>query len=476
MVDLSREFDFIFLARNGHQGRVGHGVARELPIGARQAKIGRGICRVCHGNKFNLCVADNAQLRFPHHAGLVSAMGFAVFDFRDAIALHGYGALVIGYGCDAIGAVKVCKRQSHVYPPFASGEILVYCSATEILGHSHMTAKTILTGVKPTGAPHIGNYIGAIRPALRLADAYDNSYLFIADYHALNAVNDPAAIRHDSYEVAATWLALGLDPNKTVFYRQSDVPEIFELTVLLASVTPKGLMDRSHAYKAAMDKNREAGRDVDADVNMGLYTYPLLMAADILIAQTDIVPVGKDQVQHVEFARDMAGYFNNTYKKPVFKLPEYKLETGNSGAILPGVDGRKMSKSYNNHIPCFIDSAQRQKLVMKIVSDSKRPEEPKNPDENAIFQLYSHFGTEAEVAAMREAFEKGGMGYGDAKKLLAAALERAFEAPTQIYNDYMAHPEKLDDMLAQGAKRAREIARDTINIARETVGLKKTLA
>lgn len=335
-----------------------------------------------------------------------------------------------------------------------------------------MAGKTILTGVKPTGAPHIGNYIGAIRPALRLAAAHEKSYLFIADYHALNAVHDAKTLKEDSYQVAACWLALGLDPQKTVFYRQSDVPEIFEIVTLLCAVTPKGLMDRSHAYKAAMDKNKEEGRDdPDHGVNMGLYTYPLLMAADILMAQTDIVPVGKDQVQHIEFARDMAGYFNNTFKKPVFKLPEYELEKGASGALLPGLDGRKMSKSYNNHIPVFIDSAARRKLVMKIVSDSKRPEEPKDPDSNTIFQLYSHFAGDNEVKAMREAFLSGGMGYGDAKQKLYDALETAFEKPTALYNDYMAHPEKLDALLAVGAERARKTARETLSKAREAVGI-----
>lgn len=332
-------------------------------------------------------------------------------------------------------------------------------------------AQTILTGVKPTGAPHIGNFIGAIRPALRLAAAHERSYLFIADYHALNAVHDPKVLREDVYQVAATYLALGLDPARTVFYRQSDVPEIFELVTLLSAVTPKGLMDRSHAYKAAMDRNREEGReDPDHGVNMGLYTYPLLMAADILIADTDIVPVGKDQVQHIEFARDMAGYFNNTFGE-TFRLPDYQLEKGNSGALLPGIDGRKMSKSYNNHIPVFIDSAARRKLVMKIVSDSKRPEEPKNPEENAIFQLYSHFADEVKVAEMRAAFEKGGMGYGDAKQRLFETLEAFFEKPTALYQSYLADRGKIDTMLAEGAARARDVARKTLLRARKAAGI-----
>ncbi|MFH1157577.1 MAG: tryptophan--tRNA ligase [Pseudomonadota bacterium] len=337
-----------------------------------------------------------------------------------------------------------------------------------------MTGKTILTGVKPTNRPHIGNYIGAIGPMLRLAQTNEKSYLFIADYHALNtALYSEAwkkeALGKSSYEVAATYLALGLDPDKTFFYRQSDVPEIFELATLLSAVTPKGLMDRAHSYKAATDKNREAGRDPDANVNMGLYTYPILMAADILAMQTDIVPVGNDQVQHIEFARDIAGYFNNKLE-PVFKLPGHQLEK--AGAILPGIDGRKMSKSYNNHIAIFMDSKGRQNAVMKIVTDSKPPAEPKNPDENIIFQLYAHFATVDEIKTMRDAFEKGGMGYGDAKKLLLEALERTFEKPTQIYDEYMAKPQSIDELLAAGAVKARKTARETLSRARKAVGLK----
>lgn len=331
-------------------------------------------------------------------------------------------------------------------------------------------SKSILTGVKPTGAPHIGNAIGAIMPALQMAATHDKSYLFIADYHALNAVRDPAALRRDSYEVAATWLALGLNPDKTVFYRQSDVPEIFELTQLLCAVTPKGLMDRAHSYKAAKDKNKEEGRDdPDHGVNMGLYTYPLLMAADILIMDTDIVPVGKDQVQHIEFARDMAGYFNKAFDE-VFRLPEYQLEK--SAALLPGIDGRKMSKSYNNHIPVFMESKARRKLIMKIVTDSKLPAEPKTPDDNVIFQLYSQVAPAADIATMRAAFEKGGMGYGDAKQLLFEALEKTYEQPTQIYNSYMADTKKIDDLLAAGAEKARKVARARLSAARNAAGLK----
>jgi tryptophanyl-tRNA synthetase len=330
--------------------------------------------------------------------------------------------------------------------------------------------KTVaLTGVKPTGAPHIANYIGAMRGAIQLCEQHDSTFIFIADYHALNAVHDAAALRRDTYEVAACFLALGLEPAKTAFYRQSDVPQIFELTQLLAAVTPKGLMDRGHAYKSSVDKNREAGRDVDADVNMGLYTYPILMAADIVSMQATVVPVGQDQVQHIEFARDMAGYFNNTFKKPVFTLPQVQLEK--NGALLPGIDGRKMSKSYNNHIPVFMESNARRKLVMKIVTDSKRPEEPKEPEGNTIFQLYSQFATTIETETMRQAFVNGGMGYGDAKQALFEVLERSFAEPGRIYADLMADTSKIDRLLAEGAEKAKAVAAVTLAEARRAAGI-----
>ena len=337
-------------------------------------------------------------------------------------------------------------------------------------------SKTILTGVKPTGAPHIGNYVGAIRPALRMAEAYERSYLFIADYHALNAVRDKAVLQIYTQQVAATWLACGLDPEKTVFYRQSDVPEIFELATMLTALTPKGLMDRAHAYKAAADKNKEEGRDPDADINMGLYTYPILMAADIIAMNADFVPVGRDQIQHIEFARDMAGYFNNAFGSTL-KLPEAKIES--EGDVILGLDGRKMSKSYNNTIPLFageaasfITSKAREKLIMKIVTDSKRPEEPKKPDENVIYRLYTHFATPEEVMNMRDAFLKGGMGYGDAKKLLAEAVERQLEKPLAVYQQYMSGPRKLNEVLDAGAAKARTVARATLSRAREAAGLR----
>lgn len=333
-----------------------------------------------------------------------------------------------------------------------------------------MAGKTVLTGVQATGMPHLGNYIGAIRPALEKAAQEEKSFLFIADYHALNSVHDAVALKRDTYEVAACWLALGLDLNRTIFYRQSDIPEIPELTTILCAVTPKGLMDRSHAYKAAVDRNKAEGHDADLNVNMGLYTYPILMAADILSMRADIVPVGHDQTQHIEFARDMAGYFNNAYKQ-VLTQPTGLIQA--QSATVPGLDGRKMSKSYNNHVPLFSDAKARQKLIMKIITDSKLPAEPKNPDESTIYKIYTYFASADEQAAMRKAFLDGGMGYGDAKKLLAEAVEKALTKPSEIYQSYMADLKKLDDILEEGAEKARKVARNTLSDVREAIGVRR---
>ncbi len=239
--------------------------------------------------------------------------------------------------------------------------------------------KVILTGVKPTGTPHLGNYLGAIRPAIQMGnEAVKNGgkhYMFIADYHAINAEKDPAVLAQKLKEIACIYLAGGLDPAKSVFYRQSDVPEITEITTILYAYTPKGFMNKAHAYKAAVDKNRAAGKPDDDGINMGLYTYPTLMAADILAYDTDIVPVGKDQVQHVEIARDIAGAINAHYNQELLKLPEYY--TDDHVAVVPGVDGRKMSKSYGNVIPLFEDDKSIKKSIFSIKTDSRPMEEPK---------------------------------------------------------------------------------------------------
>ncbi|MGH3427990.1 MAG: tryptophan--tRNA ligase, partial [Mycobacteriales bacterium] len=253
-------------------------------------------------------------------------------------------------------------------------------------------AKVSLTGIKPTGEPHLGNYIGAVKPALALAQEYEALY-FIADHHALTTVRDPKLLRHYTRSVAATWITAGLDPDRVVFYRQSDIPEIFDLTWILSCMTSKGLMNRAHAYKAARDRNEEAGKtDLDAGINMGLYNYPVLMAVDILIMEADVVPVGRDQMQHVEIAADIAGSFNHLYGDSfTFKIPQAVVPDAETGRTLPGVDGRKMSKSYDNTIPLFSNEAQLKKLVRRIPTDSTPVEEPKDPDSSNIFQILDQF-------------------------------------------------------------------------------------
>jgi tryptophanyl-tRNA synthetase len=281
--------------------------------------------------------------------------------------------------------------------------------------------KTSLTGIKPTGEPHLGNLIGAIRPALTLAETYDAHY-FIADYHALTTLRDPELLRHYSRSVAATWMAAGLDPERITMYRQSDVPETFELTWVLACVTAKGLMNRAHAYKAARDRNAEAGvADLDAGVNMGLYNYPVLMAADILLMDTDVVPVGRDQAQHVEYAADIAGSFNHLFGGEVLTVPEVVVPDAETGRTLPGIDGRKMSKSYDNTIPLFLQESKLKKLIRRIPTDSTPVEDPKDPDSSSVFQLLEQFAPAELTDETRKALEAGGMGWGDLKNTASTA-------------------------------------------------------
>ena len=321
--------------------------------------------------------------------------------------------------------------------------------------------KIVLTGIKPTGTPHLGNYVGAIKPVLEMAAGDNKSVIFIADLHALNSISDANLIAEYSREIAASFLALGLDAKKTVFFRQSDVPEVAQMSALLSNVTAKGLMNRAHSYKAKIEKNKEQGEDIDAGVNMGLYTYPVLMAADILLYGSDIVPVGKDQKQHVEFARDIAGSFNHIYGKDILKLPEpyIREETG----IIPGLDGRKMSKSYDNYIPIFAPESQLKKLIMRIVTDSKLPEEPKKPEESSIFNLYKHFASENEIEDLRKRFLAGGLGYGTAKQILFDAINNKLKAAREKYEDLLKHPAEIDAVLFDGARRAREMAQPILN-------------
>ncbi|MDR1176153.1 MAG: tryptophan--tRNA ligase [Treponema sp.] len=328
--------------------------------------------------------------------------------------------------------------------------------------------KISLTGIKPTGELHIGNYFGAIKPALELASSYDARY-FIADYHALNTIKDPTELSSLIRGVAAGWLAAGLDPEKVIFYRQSSIPETFELSTQLAAFTPKGLMNRAHAYKAAVQENGEKGNDPDAGVNMGLYTYPVLMAADIILFDSDVVPVGSDQVQHIEMAQDIAGAVNYNYKQEVLKIPQAVIQQ--NVAVVPGLDGRKMSKSYGNTIPLFSPEKQLRKLIMRIVTNSQPLEEPKEPEQSQIYLLYKLFATAEEQASLAARYRAGGMGWGEAKEELFRAANRELSPLRERYEAIMADPVGLDRILAEGAAKARPIAAATVKRFRKASGI-----
>lgn len=328
--------------------------------------------------------------------------------------------------------------------------------------------KISLTGIKPTGDLHIGNYFGAIKPALELAKEYDARY-FIADYHALNTMKDPKELHSTIRQVAAGWLASGLDPEKVIFYRQSSIPEVFELTTMLMSFTAKGLMNRAHAYKAAVQENNEKGDDTDSGINMGLFTYPVLMAADIIIFDSDVVPVGKDQAQHIEMAQDIAQSVNANYGKQVLKVPQAAVQE--DSAVIPGLDGRKMSKSYNNVIPLFAPEKTLRKTIMRITTNSQTVEEQKNPDESQIFQLYKLFADDSEQAALAARYREGGMGWGEAKEELFRAANRCLTPIRQHYETIMADIPALDKILRQGAEKARPIAAATLSRFRKAAGV-----
>ncbi|MBN2509943.1 MAG: tryptophan--tRNA ligase [Spirochaetales bacterium] len=331
-----------------------------------------------------------------------------------------------------------------------------------------MSKQVSLTGIKPTGVPHIGNYFGAIQPALKLAQRYEARY-FIADYHALNSMKNPQELRRMIYEVAATWLACGLDPDKVLFYRQSALPETFELSTALMAFTPKGLMNRAHAYKAMVQANTESNRDPDDRVNMGLYTYPVLMAADILLFDADVVPVGKDQVQHLEMTIDIAQSINNHYNRDCFVIPAPL--TSEETKTITGLDGRKMSKSYGNTIPMFLPPKQLRKLIMKIITNSQTVEEKKDPDTCNVFTLYRLFADEEKQEELAARYRNGGMGWGDAKQLLFEAMDEMLAPMRDVYQSYIEDTKKLDDILAAGAEKARPIARETVRRIREATGL-----
>lgn len=333
-------------------------------------------------------------------------------------------------------------------------------------------AKVSLTGIKPTGEPHLGNYIGAIGPALTLAREYEALY-FIADYHALTTIRDPRLLRHYTRSVAATWIAAGLDPDRVVFYRQSDIPEIFELTWILACMTGKGLMNRSHAYKAARDRNREAGKtDLDAGINMGVYNYPVLMAVDILIMDADVVPVGRDQMQHVELAADIAGSFNHVYGNSFkFKIPQAVVPDAETGRTLPGLDGRKMSKSYDNIIPLFCGQGQLKKLIRRIPTDSTPVEEPKDPDGSSIFQILEQFAPPEVTADTRRRLLAGGVGWGELKNQLFEVLDAQLGPLRERYDGLMEPGSELEALLVAGAEKARKRTMPVLAQVREAIGM-----
>ena len=326
-----------------------------------------------------------------------------------------------------------------------------------------------LTGITTSGTPHLGNYVGSIRPSVRASQAPGvESYYFLADYHALIKIDDPTRIQRSTLEIAASWLACGLDPQRVVFYRQSDVPEIPELTWFLTCVTGKGVLNRAHAYKAAVDKNTAANADPDADVNVGLFMYPVLMGADILMFNAHKVPVGRDQVQHIEMARDMANSFNHRYGEH-FVPPQAVIEE--AVATLPGLDGRKMSKSYDNTIPLFAPREQLKKLIAGIKTDSRAPGEAKDTEGSALFQIYQAFASEAETQALRQAYAEG-IAWGDAKQLLFERIDREIAPLRASYEQLMANPAQLEAILLAGAAKARQVATPFMGRLRQAVGLR----
>ena len=325
----------------------------------------------------------------------------------------------------------------------------------------------VLTGIKPTGRPHLGNYLGTIQPSLALAQKH-RAYFFIADYHALTTMRDPVRLEALIRELAATWIALGLDPGNVTFYRQSSVPEIFELMWVLACLAAKGLLNRAHAYKAAVEINREAGRDADADINAGLYNYPLLMAADILALDARWVPVGADQQQHVEIARDLAAAFNQAFG-PILRMPRALIPE--AVRTITGLDGRKMSKSYGNEIPVMAGPDKIRKRVMRIVTDSRPPEEPKDPDRCNVFNIYRHFAPKIDIERVRHQYLNGGLAYRQIKEALGDLLDRHFEPARARFADLMADKVRLAGILTSGADKARVNARRTLTRIRQAVGI-----
>lgn len=328
--------------------------------------------------------------------------------------------------------------------------------------------KRVLTGITTTGTPHLGNYVGAIRPAIQSVNDDSEAFFFLANLHGLIKCQEPEKIHQSTKEIAATWLALGLDTDKAVFYRQSDVPEISELNWLLTCMAAKGLMNRAHAYKAAVDHNVDESQDPDFGVTMGLFSYPVLMAADILMFNATTVPVGKDQIQHVEMARDIAGRFNH-YFGEYFVLPEAQVD--DSVAVLQGLDGRKMSKSYNNTIPLFLPEKKFRKHINKIKTNLLEPGDPKDPDTSTVFQIWQAFASEQQTADMRQAFLDG-IAWGEAKKQLADLILSEIGDARARYDELMADSTQVEQVLLEGAEKARDVSRPFIAELKRAVGIR----
>lgn len=331
-----------------------------------------------------------------------------------------------------------------------------------------MDKKVSLTGIKPTGQVHIGNYLGAIKQALTMSEKYDARY-FIADYHALNLVKNRQELSDSTYGVTASWIASGLNPDKALIYRQSDVPETFELSTFLMAFTAKGHMNRATAYKDRIAKNNANGKDQDHEINMGLYTYPVLMAADILLFDTDIVPVGKDQKQHVEICADIAGSINHCYGEELLRIPTPVMNKATE--YIPGLDGRKMSKSYKNTIPLYLPSKALRKLCMRIETNSQTVEEPKDPDTCNIFAIYKLFSSEEQQQELSQRYRAGGLGWGHAKQELFEALDSSLGEKRDQYIELMADKDYLDKTLKEGAEKARTIAAATLGRLRKAAGI-----
>ncbi len=332
-----------------------------------------------------------------------------------------------------------------------------------------MSQKRVLTGITTSGTPHLGNYVGAIRPAIEASRTGEfESFFFLADYHALIKCQDADRVHQSTREIAAAWLALGLDTEKVTFYRQSDIPEISELTWLLTCMTAKGLMNRAHAYKGAVQANIDAGEDEDTAISMGLFSYPILMAADILMFNAHKIPVGRDQIQHVEMARDIAQRFNHHYGEH-FILPEAQVD--DDVAILQGLDGRKMSKSYGNTIPLFLSEKQLKKHINKIKTNLLEPGQPKDPDSSAVFQIWQAFASKSQVQAMRDEFANG-IAWGEAKRQLFELVNEQLKEPRENYLQLLENPAEVEAVLKRGAERARQSSSSLIAEVRRAVGIR----